>query len=44
MTDDDVRFLQTSESKRGSSGLVVCPHCDRVIGGVATASYDSILF
>ena len=43
-TDDDVGFLQTSETKNGSSGLVVCPHCDRVIGGVASASYDSILF
>lgn len=43
-SDDDVGFLQTSESKNGSSGLVVCPHCDRVVGAVASASYDSILF
>ncbi|MDS0295201.1 hypothetical protein [Halogeometricum luteum] len=42
--DDDVGFLQTSESSNGSSGLVVCPHCDRVLGAAASASYDSILF
>lgn len=43
-TDDDVGFLRMSESSTGSAELVVCPHCERVIGGIATAKYDSILF
>lgn len=43
-TDDDVGFLQMTESDVGSSELVVCPHCERIIGGIATAAYDSIWF
>lgn len=43
-TDDEVGFLQMSESSTGSSELVVCPHCERAIGAMATATYDSILF
>lgn len=43
-TDDEVGFLRMSESNKGSSELVVCPHCERVIGAIATASYDSLLF
>jgi phage terminase large subunit GpA-like protein len=43
-TDDEVGFLRMSESSTGSSELVVCPHCECVIGAIATATYDSILF
>jgi hypothetical protein len=43
-SDDDVGFLTMSESSTGSSELVVCPHCERVIGGIASAAYDSLLF
>lgn len=43
-TEDDVGFLQMSESDIGSSELVVCPHCECIRGGIATASYDSIWF
>ncbi|WP_206537080.1 hypothetical protein [Haloferax mucosum] len=43
-SDDDMGFLQMTESSTGSSELVVCPHCERVLGAVATAAYDSIWF
>lgn len=43
-TDDDVGFLRMSESDTGSSELVVCPHCERAIGAIATAMYDSLLW
>ena len=42
--DDEVEFLRMSESRSGSSELVACPHCGYVIGAIATASYDSLLF
>ncbi|NHN46463.1 hypothetical protein G9464_02450 [Halostella sp. JP-L12] len=42
--EDEVGFLRMSESDTGSSELVVCPHCERAIGAIATAMHDSILY
>ena len=42
--EDEIGFLRMSESDTGSSELVVCPHCERAIGAIATAMHDSILY
>lgn len=43
-TADEGGFLRLSESDTDSSELVVCPHCERAIGAIATATYVIILF